>query len=56
MLIKGSVKEIDIKRTNFMPLHVSYHTNSAVNDNNFEEEFVGFTECYPVPIIQVHTH
>ena len=39
-----------------MSLHVSYHTNSAVNDNNFEEEFVGFTEGYPVPIIQVHTH
>ena len=26
-----------------MSLHVSYHTNSAVIDNNFEEEFVGFT-------------
>ena len=26
-----------------MSLHVSYHTNSAVINNNFEEEFVGFT-------------
>ena len=39
-----------------MSLHVSYHTNSAVIDINFEEEFVGFTEGHPVPIIQVHTH
>ena len=37
------MKEIEIKGTNFMFLHVSYHTNSAVIDNNFEEEFVGFT-------------